>query len=94
MAEEQTLTMDETTPESGRFSEEEMDSLRVGEEMEQQELLAGKYENAQELEKAYIELESKLGDKDKDEVTETEETEEVSDEPYDKSQLETFEEIA
>ena len=28
---DQTLTMDETTPESGRFSEEEMDSLRVGE---------------------------------------------------------------
>ena len=30
MAEEQTLTMDESNPESGQFSEEEMDSLRVG----------------------------------------------------------------
>ena len=73
---------------------DEQESLAVGEEMEaqQESMLAGKYKNAQELEKAYIELESKLGDKDKDEVTETEETEEVSDEPYDKSQLETFEE--
>ena len=51
MAEEQTLTMDETTPESGRFSEEEMDSLKVGEEMQeaQDTRLAGKYENAEQL---------------------------------------------
>ena len=65
MAEEQTLTMDETTPESGQFSEEEMDSLKVGEEMQeaQDSRLAGKYENAEQLEKAYIELEKKLGEK-------------------------------
>ncbi len=65
MAEEQTLTMDETTPESGHFSEEEMDSLKVGEEMQeaQDNRLAGKYENAEQLEKAYIELEKKLGEK-------------------------------
>ena len=66
MAEEtQTLTMDESNPESGQFTEEEMDSLKVGEEMAEAEdnRLAGKYENAQELEKAYIELEKKLGDK-------------------------------
>ena len=65
-AEEQTLTMDETTPESGQFSEEEMDSLKVGESMQeaQDKRLAGKYENAQELEKAYIELEKKIGEKD------------------------------
>ena len=65
MAEEQTLTMDETTPESGQFSEEEMDSLKVGEEMQdaQDTRLAGKYDNAKELEKAYIELEKKIGEK-------------------------------
>ena len=65
MAEEQTLTMDEATPESGQFSEEEMDSLRVGEQMQeaQDTRLAGKYENAEQLEKAYIELEKKLGEK-------------------------------
>jgi hypothetical protein len=42
---------------------EEADSLEVGEQMlkDQQELLAGKYRNAEELEKAYIELQQRLG---------------------------------
>ena len=93
----ETMTYDpgtDTVTTEENLTPDEQESLAVGEEMEaqQESMLAGKYKNAQELEKAYIELESKLGDKDKDEVTETEETEEVSDEPYDKSQLETFEE--
>ena len=86
-AEEQTLTMDETTPESGQFSEEEMDSLKVGESMQeaQDKRLAGKYENAQELEKAYIELEKKIGEKDATESsTNTEEkAEETTEEKAD-----------
>ena len=42
---------------------DEQESLAIGEELEaqQESLLAGKYKNAQELEKAYKELESKLG---------------------------------
>lgn len=42
---------------------DEAESLAIGEEMINQanERLAGKYKNAQELEKAYIELEKKLG---------------------------------
>ena len=66
---------------------DEQDSLAVGEEMvnQQEELLAGKYKNAEELEKAYGELERKLGEqgnKDSEAVSETEvpETEEVSEE--------------
>ena len=86
-AEEQTLTMDEATPESGQFSEEEMDSLKVGESMQeaQDKRLAGKYENAQELEKAYIELEKKIGEKDATESsTNTEEkAEETTEEKAD-----------
>ena len=86
-AEEQTLTMDETTPESGQFSEEEMDSLKVGESMQeaQDQRLAGKYENAQELEKAYIELEKKIGEKNATESsTNTEEkAEETTEEKAD-----------
>ena len=64
-ADEQTLTMDETTPESGQFSEEEMDSLKVGEEMyrEQDDMILGKYKNADELAKAHVELEKKLGER-------------------------------
>ena len=40
---------------------EEQDSLKVGEEISQQEekLYAGKYKDAQELEKAYVELQKK-----------------------------------
>lgn len=47
------------------------ESIKVAEEMikEEQELLAGKYKNAEELERAYIELQKKLG-----EDTPTEET--------------------
>ena len=63
---------------------EEQDSLAVGEKMqaEQEQLLAGKYKNAEELEKAYVELQKKLGDKEG-------ETEKVSTEeqPEDKPQL-------
>jgi hypothetical protein len=58
-------TVDNLTP-------EEQDSLAVGESISQQEeqLYAGKYKNAQELEKAYVELQAKLGEKT-EEKTET-----------------------
>lgn len=54
------------------FSEEELDSLKVGEELqgEQQEMLAGKFKDAEELEKAYIELQKKLGTPDETESPE------------------------
>ena len=62
----ETFTVDttpqtETVPDS--LTAEEQDSLAVGESMaqEQETLLAGKYKNAEELEKAYKELEQKLG---------------------------------
>ena len=75
MTEEQTLTMDESPAEQGQFTDEEMDSLAVGEEMvkQQENLLAGKYKNAQELEKAHIELQRKLGKRNDTEDTSTEE---------------------
>ena len=49
---------------------EEQDSLAVGEKLveQQEQLLAGKYKNAQELEKAYIELQGKLGEKGTEET--------------------------
>lgn len=59
----ETLTYD-SAPESDALSADEQNSLEVGEQLmnEQEALLAGKYKNAQELEKAYIELQRKLGD--------------------------------
>ena len=59
---------------------DEQESLKVGEEMESQQdqLLAGKYKTAEELEKAYGELQKKLGEQDskEEEVTEEEPTQE------------------
>ena len=66
----ETLTVD-TTPQTetlpDNLTPDEQDSLAVGEKMvaEQEQLLAGKYKDAQELEKAYMELQSKLGNQDK-----------------------------
>ena len=61
---------------------EEQDSLAVGEKLveQQDQLLAGKYKNAQELEKAYIELQGKLGQQNTEE-TETASAEETPEEP-------------
>ena len=58
---------------------EEQDSLEVGEKMlqEQEELLAGKYKNAEELEKAYMELQQRLGRGDDDDSGEAEAEEET-----------------
>ena len=76
-----TLTYDPTPADQPEFSEEELDSLQRGEEMqgEEQQLLAGKYKDAEELEKAYIELQKKLGAGEEPESTE-EESEEVEEE--------------
>ena len=58
----ETLTYDDTPQQE--FTSEELDSLKVGEELEveQDNLLAGKYKDAEELEKAYLELQTKLGE--------------------------------
>ncbi len=81
-----TLTYDPTPADQPEFSEEEMDSLQRGEEMEEaeQQLLAGKYQNAEELEKAYIELQKKLG-ADEEEAEPAEEEEQVEEEEYEVS---------
>jgi len=64
MSEEQTLTMEESQN-TEVLNEEEQDSLKVGDAMEAEgdQLLAGKYKNAEELEKAHLELQKKLGEK-------------------------------
>lgn len=59
-----TLTYDPTDYQEGEFTAEEQESLQIGEalEQEQQQLLAGKFKDAEDLEQAYIELQKKLGD--------------------------------
>jgi hypothetical protein len=82
MAEVMSMIPEENGP--GELNAEEQDSLQVGEELEAQhdQMLAGKYKNAEELESAYIELQKKLGaddDESEDEVEEQEEEEIDSD---------------
>lgn len=76
----ETLTYD-NTPDAEVLTEEEQDSLAVGEELmaEQENLLAGKYKNAEELENAYLELQKKLG--------------ESSDEPEEEGEMQEQEEV-
>ena len=83
----ETLSID-NTPETEVLTEEEQDSLEVGEQLvaEHEGLLAGKYKNAEELESAYLSLQKKLGQQDtKEEGEEGEEgytEEEESDTMY------------
>ena len=55
----------DTVTTENSLTPDEQDSLKVGEELQSQQetLLAGKYKNAEELERAYGELEKKLGEK-------------------------------
>ena len=83
MSEEQTLSMEpvvntENADTVTDLSTEEKVSLLIGEDMERQQenLLAGKYKDAAELETAYKELEKKLGEK----------SEPVSEEPESKTE--------
>ena len=63
----ETLTFENTQEATSidNLTPDEQDSLEVGEAMQEAEdnLLAGKYKNAQELEKAYVELQKKIGEK-------------------------------
>ena len=85
MSEEQTLSFEnnvETVSTAENLNEEEQDSLKVGEEMEaqQEQLLAGKYKDAADLEKAYLELQGKLGEKSEEVSEETESKTETEEE--------------
>ena len=79
MSEVMSMIPEETAP--GELNAEEQDSLRVGEELAEQQdtMLAGKYKNAQELEAAYIELQKKLGESSNESSVEDEGEGEVED---------------
>ena len=91
MADTLTIKQDDQSTDVENLTTEEQDSLQVGEKMaeQQEQLLAGKYKNAEDLEKAYVELQKKLGDKDDKEDTEASKEEEVTNEkdaPQEKSE--------
>ena len=62
----------DTVTTENNLTESEQESLAIGEDMQNQQenLLAGKYKNAEELERAYSELEKKLGEKSEADTTE------------------------
>ena len=78
------LTYDPTPADNPEFNESELEAIAIGEAAakEQEQMLAGKFRDAEELEKAYIELQKKLGNTEeeteegvRDEEPETEEVE-------------------
>lgn len=81
-----TLTYDPTPADQPEFNEQEQEAIAIGEahEAEQQQMLAGKFKDAEALEQAYIELQKKLGESNegsedegvrREEPSETEEVE-------------------
>jgi len=90
MAEVMSMIPDETP--AGELNADEQESLQVGEQMEQEQdqRLAGKYKNAEELEAAYLELQKKLGEQpeEKTEESEPEDTGSILDRLWEESQTE------
>ena len=68
----------DNTPETEVLSAEEQDSLQVGEQLvaEQEQLLAGKYKNTEDLEAAYLSLQKKLGQQEEEEEVDYESSDE------------------
>ena len=77
-----TLTYNPDEQVEGELTEDEQDSLAVGEKLveQQEEMLAGKFKTAEDLEKGYIELQKKLGDN-------TEKSEETPEQPEAKEEV-------
>ena len=93
-----TLTYDPGTSEvtnTENLSQEEQESLKVGEGLveQQEQLLAGKYKDAEELERAYVELQKKLGEKGTEDSKEAGDTE-SSDRETDQQEEEETEEVS
>ena len=85
-----TLTYDPSETQEGELTTEEQESLEVGEKLaeQQEQLLAGKFKSAEDLEQGYIELQKKLAtpkEEAEEEVTETKD-EKVEEKPEEKEE--------
>jgi hypothetical protein len=90
-----TLTYNPNETPEGELTAEEQESLAIGEQAmsAQEELLAGKFRDAEELEQAYIELQKKFSSRDpepEEPTTVEEPTEEVEEDSLDTSFLDTL----
>ena len=69
----ETLTYNPTPADQPEFTKDEQDSLQVAEKLgaEEAKQYAGKFNNAEDLENAYLELQKKLGSNDEDTEVDT-----------------------
>ena len=76
------LTYDPTPADQPEFNEAEQEAIAIGEAaaQEQEAAYAGKFKDAQELEKAYIELQKKLGEPNEEETEGVQREEETAEE--------------
>ena len=81
-----TLTYDPTPADQPEFNEAEQEAIAIGEAAAQEEnaAYAGKFKDAEELERAYIELQKKLGESN-DETEELQQQEETTEEEVEAS---------
>jgi hypothetical protein len=89
------ITLNPYEQAEGEFSAEELDSLQVGEQLAQQEqqLLAGKYKSAEELERGYLELQKRLSGKEEPEVEAQEEAPEQEEQPEENDEVDLYDTI-
>lgn len=89
------ITLNPYEQAEGAFSAEELDSLQVGEQLAQQEqqLLAGKYKSAEELERGYLELQKRLSGKEEPEVEAQEEAPQEEEQPEENDEVDLYDTI-
>jgi hypothetical protein len=88
------ITLNPYEQAEGEFSAEELDSLAVGEQLAEQEqqLLAGKYKSAEELERGYLELQKRLSGKEEPEEEVQEEVQQ-DEQPEDNEAVDLYDTI-
>jgi len=88
------ITLNPSQEVEGELSAEELDSLEVGERLAEHEnqLLAGKYKSAEELERGYLELQKRLSG-NKEEVEETPEAESTEEVEEDDTEVDLYDSI-
>lgn len=83
------ITINPTDQVDGQLSADEQESLEIGERLaqEEQQLLAGKYSSTEELEKAYVELQKRLGSQDQQEPEQASDEQQEATEEAERSSL-------
>ncbi|AGK86531.1 head assembly [Synechococcus phage S-CBP1] len=89
------LTLNPNDEVEGQLSADEQESLEIGERLAQEEeqLLAGKYRSAEELERGYLELQKRLSGKQEDVEAEPQQQEEEQNEEDTQEETSLYEEI-